>query len=181
MDDLEIAKKLSAGDPEAIDAFVRSHYPSILRLMQHLTRCSEDAEDLTQQAFLKAKSKISTFRGASSLRTWLHRVAFREFTDWKRSHRKTLRLVDIHAASDPAFSNLLEGAALLDALAHLPDPHREAFLLFEVEELSIEEISEIVGSSVGTVKSRLHHARKKLRAHLNLTQEAFDGKPAFES
>ena len=79
LNDRERASRIQIGDAESIRGFVEEHYSSVLRFMRHLTRSTEDAEDLTQQAFIKARESIAGFRGNSSLRTWLHRVAFHEY------------------------------------------------------------------------------------------------------
>jgi RNA polymerase sigma-70 factor, ECF subfamily len=182
LNDLELARQIAAGDTGAVEAFVRQHYASVLRFMRHLTRRAEDAEDLTQQAFLKARSQIGSYQGKSSLRTWLHRVAFHEYTHWKRSQRWTLTLRHAPARIEPAFEACLEAAALLEALDTLPDALRETFLLHEVQQLPIEEVAKVLSRPVGTVKSRLFHARKRLRAHLESGQEEkIDAEPAYES
>jgi len=182
VNDLETAQKIAAGDPQTMEAFVREHYAAVLRLMRHLTRRIEDAEDLTQQAFLTARQRVATFRGQSTLRTWLHRVAFHEYTHWKRRQRKTADLSPTLAVHDPGFATCLEAAELLGALDRLPAHHREAFLLHEVQELSLQEVAKVVGKPVGTVKSRLFHARRQLRAALEgRHDEDYHGEPALEA
>lgn len=181
VNDLDTARKIAAGDPDTMDAFVREHYTSVLRLMRHLTRRIEDAEDLTQQAFLTARHQVGTFKGKSSLRTWFHRVAFHEYTHWKRRQRKAERLSPTLAAHDPGFAACVEAADLLDALHRLPAPHRETFLLHEVQELSLHDVANVLGRPIGTVKSRLYHARRQLRAALEgEPEEDYHGKPALE-
>jgi RNA polymerase sigma-70 factor (ECF subfamily) len=180
--DLDTARQIAAGDSIQTEAFVRQHYSSVLRFMRHLTRRAEDAEDLTQQAFLKARSQIGSYEGKSSLRTWLHRVAFHEYTHWKRRQRITLSLRHVPAQTEPGFEACLESAALLAALHSLPDALRETFLLHEVQELPIEEVATVLGKPAGTVKSRLFEARKRLRALLEGgQQEKIDAEPAYES
>jgi len=180
LNDKERAGRIAAGDEEVIRIFVEDHYPSLLRLMRHLTRSIEDAEDLTQQAFIKARENIAGFKGGSSLRTWLFRVAFHEYTHWRRKRRPLLRLSPQVIAPEPGYQACVEGAALLDALHELPAPMREAFLLFAVQELSLEEVATVTRVPQGTVKSRLHHARLRLRTHLQDQEEPSYGKPACE-
>ncbi len=165
-----------------MEAFVREHYGPVLRLMRHLTRRNEDAEDLTQQAFMTARRRVGTFKGQSTLRTWLHRVAFHEYTHWKRRQRKTECLSPTLAVHDPGFAACLEAADLLDALHRLPAHHREAFLLHEVQQLSLQDVAKVVGKPIGTVKSRLFHARRLLRAALEGGyDEEYHGEPALET
>jgi RNA polymerase sigma-70 factor, ECF subfamily len=182
LNDLELARQIAAGDTGAIEAFVQQHYASVLRFMRHLTRRVEDAEDLTQQSFLKARSQIGSYQGKSSLRTWLHRLAFHEYTHWKRRQRRTFTLQHAPAQTEPGFDACIEAAALLEALHQLPDALRETFLLHEVQELPIEEVAKVLSRPVGTIKSRLFHARRRLRAHLEGGQEEkIDAEPAYES
>ncbi len=163
--DLELARRIAEGDSIAAEKFVRDLYPSVYRLMLHLTRHREDAEDLTQQAFIAVRQRISTFRGTAGLRTWVHRVAFNEYAQWKRRRKLTPPLPPNHAANDPGFGSFLAGESLLDALATLPDKLRETFVLYEVEELKVQEVAQILRVPVGTIKARLFHARRRLRAY----------------
>ncbi|HVT13573.1 MAG TPA: RNA polymerase sigma factor [Fimbriimonadaceae bacterium] len=180
MNDNDRARLIAAGDAEVLRAFVEDHYSSVLRFMRHLTRSIEDAEDLTQQAFLKARENIAGYHGGSSLRTWLHRVAFHEYTHWRRKQRPLLRLTQHEIAPEPGFQACVEGAALLDALHRLPAPMREAFLLFEVQELTLEEVATVMRVPKGTVKSRLHHARLRLRTLFQEQEETLYGTTACE-
>ncbi|HWA82761.1 MAG TPA: RNA polymerase sigma factor [Fimbriimonadaceae bacterium] len=180
LNDIDQARLIAAGDAEALRVFVDDHYSSVLRFMRHLTRSIEDAEDLTQQAFLRARENIASYRGGSSLRTWLHRVAFHEYTHWRRKQRPLMRLSHREIAPEPGFHACVEGAALLDALHLLPDPLREAFLLFEVQELTLEEVAAVMRVPKGTVKSRLHYARLRLRTLLQDQEETTYGTTACE-
>jgi RNA polymerase sigma-70 factor (ECF subfamily) len=169
--DLETARRIAAGDARVTETFVLTHYASLYRFMRHLTGQVEDAEDLTQQAFIKAKQQIASYRGSATLRTWLFRVAFHEYSHWKRRHRRMLSLDLAPAHLEPAYDACIEAEALLDALRRLPERLREAFLLHEVQELSVEDTASVLGVPQGTVKSRLFNARKKLCAMLEGRQE----------
>jgi RNA polymerase sigma-70 factor (ECF subfamily) len=177
MTDQEITTHIAAGDKRIADLFVRTHYASVYRLMRHLTRHREDAEDLTQQTFMTARSNIKGFRGSASLRTWLHRIAFNEYAQWKRRQRKTLPLQLDQAKDEPGFGAFIEGDFLLNALAALPDKLRETFILHEVEELSVKEVAQILNVPSGTVKARLFHARRQLRALFDEGKEVTEYEP----
>jgi RNA polymerase sigma-70 factor (ECF subfamily) len=177
MNDLDIARRIATGDPESVERFVRDHYASVFRAMRHLTAHQEDAEDLTQQAFLTARARIETFRGRSSLKTWLHRIAFNEYAQWKRKKRPTAPLQLDQPTNEPGYGSFITGIDLLGALATLPDKLREAFILHEVEELRVEEVAQILRVPSGTVKARLFHARRKLRAHLEDGAEVTNHEP----
>ena len=179
--DLETARRIADGDAGVTERFVVSHYASVCRFMRHLTGQKEDAEDLTQQAFIKAKQQIASYRGKATLRTWLFRIAFHEYTHWKRSRRRTLTLESAPARVETAYDACLEAEALLDALKRLPEPLREAFLLHEVQELSVEETASVLGLPQGTVKSRLFNARQKLSSMLEGRQEEIGARHVYES
>jgi RNA polymerase sigma-70 factor, ECF subfamily len=162
-------KKVKERDGEALHTWVHRYYDDIYRFLRHLTRQRETAEDLAQQTFINAFQAVDRFREEASMRTWLHRIAFREYVAWRRKHRLFLPLEFLSAKVDQGFEAVESQEALLAALHQLPPAMREAFLLFEVQQLSIEEISEITGSSSGTIKSRLHHARHRLQGMLETT------------
>jgi RNA polymerase sigma-70 factor (ECF subfamily) len=161
--------KLRKRDAEALNIWVHRNYDGIYRLLRHLTRDTETAEDLAQQTFIKAIQALPSYRGEASHKTWLSRIAFREYIAWRRKRRIFLPLEMLSPKVDPNFASVEDGEALLSALHTLPAALREAFLLFEVQQMSIEEIAEVTSSPVGTVKSRLHHARTRLQTSLGST------------
>lgn len=161
--DLETARRIANGDQGAAEQFVRDLYPSVFRLMRHLTGHREDAEDLTQQAFVAARQRIDSYRGTAGLRTWMHRIAFNEYAQWKRRKKHVAPLSLEHAVEDPGFGSFIAGESLLKALSTLPDKLRETFILHEVEELKVHEVARILKVPNGTVKARLFHARRQLR------------------
>jgi RNA polymerase sigma-70 factor (ECF subfamily) len=164
--DLERLKKR---DAEALNQWVHRHYDDIYRLLRHLTRQREAAEDLAQQTFLKAIQALPGYRGEASQKTWLSQIAFREYIAWRRKRRLFLPLEVLSPKADQNFKSVEDGEVLLSALHMLPSALREAFLLYEVQQLSIEEIATVTGSPVGTVKSRLHHARTRMQSLLEST------------
>ncbi|HVT11007.1 MAG TPA: RNA polymerase sigma factor [Fimbriimonadaceae bacterium] len=180
--DLETARRIASGDAWATESFVVTHYAAVCRFMRHLTGHAEDSEDLTQQAFIKAKQQIASYRGKASLRTWLFRIALHEYTHWKRRRRRTHGLEAAPARIEPAYEACVEAIALFEALEKLPEALKETFLLAEVQEMSIEETAAVLGVPQGTVKSRLFAARKKLCFLLEGRQEnEIEAKPVLES
>lgn len=171
MDDLELATALKRKEPHALEVLVERHHGDLYRFMRHLTRRKEDAEDLTQQSLIRAYNKIGLFRGESSLKTWLHQVAFREFTTWRRRRMILVPLKLLRGAEDPGYEQVDERETFLGKLHALPAELREAVLLHYVQQLSIEQVAQVTGSPIGTVKSRLHHARKRLALSEAPTQE----------
>lgn len=164
MTDAEIAKRVKAGDREAARALIQRHYASVLRFLTTICRNTDDAEELAQDTFVRALNHIGKFRGASSLRTWIHRIAYYEF-----AHRRRQR---IHASLNHELSSHpFEAASALAldlerALLALPDQARAAFVLCEIQELTIKEAATVLRVPEGTVKSRVHTARRQLRAAL---------------
>lgn len=148
------------------ERFVTENYPRIYRLLRHLTQDAQAAEDLTQQTFMKAWQGLVGFKGEASLVTWLHRIAYHEYTHWLRDRRDCVPLDEAMELMDPRAFEGLETIALSRALSQLSSELRETFLLFYVQELSIKEVSVILDTSPGTIKSRLFTARERLREHL---------------
>ncbi len=148
----------------------------------------EDAEDIVQEAFLKAFRNLNSFRGQSSFYTWFYRIVFNLAIDLSRKrYRRSESSMGDHSAIDAL--SLSSPADASDFMGSIPNPdqvmqrtdlgkeirkaigglspeHRAVILLREVEGLSYSEISDVVGCSKGTVMSRLHHARKRLQKSL---------------
>ncbi len=165
----EYVGRLQSRDPDSLREWVSHHYDDVFRFMFHLTRQREAAEDLVQQAFMKALDGLQGYERRSSMRTWLHTIAYREYARWRRKQRLMFPLELLGLRDDSTADRVEQGQVLIEALQQLPPGYREAFLMFEVQQLSIEEISLATGRPVGTVKARLHHARHKLRGLLSDT------------
>lgn len=155
--------RIRHGDTRAGEEFVTSNYPRIYRLLRYLTGRSDVAEDLTQQTFLRAWQALPSFRQKASLATWLHRIAYREYTHWLRDRREHASLEAAADIAAPETSHEWETLVLPHALAQLSAEHRETFLLFHIQELSINEVAAILEVPTGTVKSRLFASRQRLR------------------
>jgi RNA polymerase sigma-70 factor (ECF subfamily) len=170
MNEAEFVERLKRGDREAARELIQRFYPSVLRFLTTLCPNPADAEELAQEAFVKAIPSIRRFRGESSLRTWLHRIAFHEYTHRRRRERPS------HALPPDLASPLFEANSLLAvdlerALPCVPEEFRAAFVLCDIQELSMQEAATVLGVPVGTVKSRLHSARKRLQLLLEPEQE----------
>lgn len=167
MDDLRLARAAASGDPEARERFVRAQAPAALRLLRTLARNREDAEDLTGAAMLRALGAIGRYDGRVPLRVWTLAIALNEGRRYRR-RKPWLALtgeiaIDSHAASS-------EDAAVLGvALGRLPTEQRAAFVLCAVEGMEAAEAALALGVPEGTVKSRVHHARRRLRLSLSGT------------
>jgi len=154
----------------------------VIQLAVNLLGDRDEALDLSQEVFLRVFRTIHRFRGQSSLRTWIYRIAVNQARNrqrfWRRRHRADQVSLDLHVAAHgelPSMSlagpdRLLaqkELASRLDrALGHLPFDQRTAIVLREIDGLSYDEIAFSLGVAVGTVKSRLTRARQALRLEL---------------
>lgn len=166
-DDVELA---AAGDEEA---FRRLYERSVSRIHSLARRMAgaELADDLTQEVFIRAWNKLSTFRGDAAFTTWLHRLAVNLILTRRKSvRRRQAKRVDSDAVLGRAEARRVQPGLRMDfeeAIAGLPDGAREIFVLYDVEGYRHREIAEIVGVSVGTSKSQLHRARMLLRQYLD--------------
>lgn len=161
MNDTDLARRLAQGDADAFAEMAAAHRPAVQAFLRHLTRRREDAEDLAQDALLRARAAAERFDGRASFRAWLLKIAYREFLRWRR-RRPWLPLLE-RQALDAGYASIDEATWLLALLAQLPVPLRTAFLLHEVQGLSVTEIAEVTEAPEGTVKYRLHEARKRMR------------------
>ena len=162
MDDLELMRSVAAGDGRSIQGLIDEHYDSVYRFLRHLTRSREDAEDLTQDVFLTARSKGSSFQGVGTVRSWLIRVAINAHA--KHCRRERLRRIchlTTHSKQD-SLDSFIDSEWLLSGIEKLPREQQIALLLFDVQGFSVREIASATGCPEGTVKARLHHARKRL-------------------
>ena len=159
-------RRARGGDLGAFEELVRGHQADVYRLALHLVRDVQTAEDVTQEAFVRAYRSLRRFRGGSKFSTWLFRITRNCAVDAirKRERRRTYESAALErerGIEEPSLRVALDEA--LDALE--PDL-REPFLLIEVLGLSYLEASGVLGIAVGTVKSRMHRARRELMAAL---------------
>jgi RNA polymerase sigma-70 factor (ECF subfamily) len=182
-DDRELLARAQAGDMSAFEALVGRHEDKVYGLALRMTRSEADAAEITQDTFLSAYQHLSEFRGEAAFGSWVHRIAANNAL-MRLRRQKVLDIVSDDLAgpeftergslaeppesdwSRRADDQLLDeelGRAIQAATDALPEGYREVFLLKDVEGLSYEEISEMVGISVPAVKSRLHRARLALR------------------
>jgi RNA polymerase sigma-70 factor (ECF subfamily) len=154
------------------ESIYRQHSSRIYTLACRMAGSPEDGEDLLQEIFLQAYRKLGSFKGDSSLGTWLYRLALNHCLDYVRSRqakmKKTTDSLDAEPGRDPAARGDTPVARIdLDrALERLPDGCREAFVLHDVEGYDHKEVAELLGIAEGTSKSQVFKARLKLRALL---------------
>ena len=179
--DLELVARHRYGDAAAFDEIYHRFDHMVYNLALRLSGDGEQAADLTQEIFLRVFRYIGQFRGRSSLKTWIFRIAVNHCRSCLgRRHLPTQPIVD-EAGEDgvPGFSlpdpargpeDLAvaadEGRRVTAGLAQLPAAFREAVVLRDLEGLSYEEIAEVLGVRIGTVRSRIARGRDQLRALL---------------
>ncbi|MDA7978486.1 MAG: sigma-70 family RNA polymerase sigma factor [Pirellulales bacterium] len=175
MNDAELIQATLAGDTAAFGDLVRAYQDRLFNSLVHVVRCPEEAQDVVQDAFVQAFTKLSTFKGTSAFYTWLYRIAFNVSISRRRKRRPSVSLehgkdemgAEPAAALVPDRMELTERAAQLNtALEALTEEHRTVLILREMEDCSYEEIAEMLDLPIGTVRSRLHRARMDLREHL---------------
>jgi RNA polymerase sigma-70 factor (ECF subfamily) len=185
-EDAEFIERLRAGDEDAFDRLVNEHSGGIYSMLLRLTENAEDAGDLTQETFMNAFRSIGKFRGESSIRTWLYRIAINRsrnrFRWWKSRRRsKTISIDSVRSEEDRPLHETLAGDTpdpeakaisaermyrLQETLLTLADIFREAVILRDIEGLTYEEIAEVLDISIGTVKSRIARGRGELARKL---------------
>ncbi len=175
-----LVRKLKQGDEQAFAHLVKLYETRVYNMAYRITGSREDAEDITQETFLGIHSSMTRFKGASKLSTWIYRIAMNHCLEHTRRHRpEMLPLLDdvIHSPSsnDPQLSaeQACTSDAIQRALLGLSYEHRQVVVLHELQELTYSEIADSLGIPIGTVKSRLFNAMRRLKDLL--TDFASDG------
>ena len=178
-DDRFLIEQSRAGKSEAFGALVNRYQDRIYPTLFRLCGCPEDAQDLLQDTFLRAYEKLGRFHGDSSFYTWVYRIAVNLALSDRRKRRVAGRIApatggDIHEpaseleGSDPSLplQHAERDASIQRALNGLAAEFRSVVVLKDLDGLRYEEIAEVLGIPVGTVRSRLHRARAELRERL---------------
>jgi RNA polymerase sigma-70 factor, ECF subfamily len=175
--DLKLAGRIRSGDGGAFDELYQQHATRLYNLAYRMAGTANDAEDLLQDIFLLAYRKLGSFRGESSLSTWLYRLAMNHCLDALRSRQARMGhqtdSLDEEAAHVPVAKTTLGAVSRIDlerAIGHLPPACRAAFLLHDVEGFGHQEVGTLLGISEGTSKSQVHKARLRIRAYLTQPQ-----------
>jgi RNA polymerase sigma-70 factor, ECF subfamily len=177
--DEDLVRRYLSGDRGAFAALVERHERRMYNLALRMTGREEDARDATQDAFLTALRKLSSFRGEAAFTTWMHRVTVNACYDLlrKRQREPLLDLGDEDhvrpeppPAPDPADATSLS-VDVQRALLEVPEDFRAVMILHDVHDLPQDEVASILGIPVGTVKSRLHRGRVALARAMHLERE----------
>ena len=182
--DNDLVKRARRGDLAAYDELVRRYQERIYATLYHMTANHEDANDLAQEAFIKAFQALRSFKGGSSFYTWVYRIAVNKTINFLKQRKgrahMSLNDLDFNAENDPELVALISDKTprrevnltelqekLNEAMQKLSEPHRLVVTLHDVQGLSHEEIAKIMDCNIGTVRSRLFYARQQLQAYLS--------------
>lgn len=169
-DDGELVRSCLSGDAEACRSFVRQYQSAVFGVCYRMVGHREDAEDVAQEVFLRAFRNLHRWDSARPLVPWLLTITINRCRTWlsRHSSRRMLSAEVVEEPRDrdsaPDRSDL--GEELQRALERLREEYRACFVLYHLNDLNLDEISEIVGSPKGTIKTWLHRARRELAEEL---------------
>lgn len=171
----QLAQRAARGDQAVCREIIARHHAPVYRLLAHLTRDAQHAEELTCEVFAAAWDGMAGFDGRSSLGTWLHRIAYTKFIDACRRSAREQQGIDAlarHAPRRETIEDPLSGIEMDErvrcvraALDRLDEESRALVILHYTHRLSYSKISEITGEPEGTIKWRIAEALKSLRRH----------------
>jgi len=186
LEESAVIAELKAGSEDAYAWLIGEFHQPIYGLIYRIVNDPSDAADTTQEVFLKVFRGIKHFHGESTLKTWIYRIALHEASNrrrWWFRHKAQETPIDPIEAGEiefPAETRLIDRgespfeqfahgevqAVVAEALTHVPEPYRTALILRDLEEMSYDEIAEVLQISLGTVKSRITRGRDALRKKL---------------
>ena len=181
--DEDLVFRVQQGDKSAYDILVIRYQHKIIQLVNRYVKDHSEAQDVAQEAFIKAYKALGSFRGDSAFYTWLYRIAINTAKNYlvSRSRRNSDYQVDVQDAEAIENAPQLQGLdtperqllsdeivqTIQSAIEHLPEEMRVAIMLREFEGMSYEEIAEAMDCPVGTVRSRIFRAREAIDSKLN--------------
>ncbi len=177
-EDASLVQETLAGNQASFQLLVERYQTRLFAVARHYTKSSVEVEDLVQESFLKAYTRLASFQHQSSFYTWLYRITVNTILDsMKRRGRSPVQTVeDIDAIDSPGSSRVVSPDAHMHkrevarvthaVLAELPEIFRTVLVMREFDELSYQDIADTLGISIGTVESRLFRARAKFKDKL---------------
>ena len=194
-DEAALIEELQAGSEDAFAWLIARYHQPIFSLLARTIQDRADAADLTQEVFVKVFRGVGSFHGESSLRTWMYRIALREASNqrrWWSRHREQEIPIETEVSERDSGTPVLLKDQLMDsgqspyelavraedrarveaALQQVPEPYRTTLILRDIEGFVYEEVAEMQGVNLGTVKSRLVRGRASLKALLTSPQPA---------
>ena len=182
-DEKELVRRAQKGDLEAYDQLVQRYQERIYATVYHMTSNHEDANDLAQEAFIKAFQALNSFKGGSTFYTWIYRIAVNKTLNFLKQRKNRFHMslndLDFNTENNPDLVALISDKTprraaglkelqgkLNEALLKLSEHHRLVMVLHDVQGQSHEEIAEIMNCNIGTVRSRLFYARQQMQGWL---------------
>ena len=181
-EELALVRRVQSGELDAFEDLVRAHEKTVYNLALRMTGNPQDAEDMAQEAFLKAYRSLPDFRGESKFSVWLYRIVSNVCLDHlRRQNRRPASSLTVEdeegeeqqwdvpdesQSPERLLEQKLTREAVRKGLAALPEDQRQILLLREIRGMSYEEIADTLDLEPGTVKSRIFRARKRLAAFL---------------
>lgn len=178
----ELIRRAQRGDAESFDQLVEAHYRAVYNTAYRMLDDFHAAADATQVTFLRAFENLPSFRGASALGTWLYRIVMNVCLDElrKRRHQPASLIAEDEEEKDPQEREIPDESGdpeslaeqqerqrlVQQAIGRLPEDYRAIIVLYDLRGLSYQQISQVLGVPLGTVKSRLNRARQALREEL---------------
>lgn len=184
VDDRTLVRRAQDGDLRAFDELIQRYQERVYATIYHMTSNHEDANDLTQETFLKAYKALKSFKGDSGFFTWVYRIAVNKTINFLKQRKNrhngmSLNDLDFNAEHDPDLVQLISDKnprrdiglvelqeKLNEAMQKLSETHRLVVTLHDVQGLSHDEIAKIMNCNAGTVRSRLFYARQQLQGAL---------------
>ena len=190
MGEKELLKKCRQGDRDAFNILVQTYQRQVINLAYGMLSDTEDATDAAQEVFIKIYRNIDRFEGKSSLSTWIYRITSNVCKDFLRKRTRTIQSVSIYESSEDDDDRPMEikdssptpqehmeitetQREVRKALDELPEEYKSVIVMYDLEGLSYDEISNVLQCPVGTIKSRLNRARKALKKNLSEKRELF--------
>ena len=181
--EMDLVRRAQRGDLQAYDELVKLYQERIYATIYHMTSNHEDANDLAQDSFIKAFQALKSFKGGSSFYTWLYRIAVNKTINFLKQRKNRVHMslndLDFNTENNPDLVALISdktprrAAGLKElqeklnaAMLKLSESHRLVVALHDVQGMSHEEVAQVMGCNIGTVRSRLFYARQQLQSLL---------------
>jgi len=173
--DHKLVRRVLAGNASAAEELARRGHADLYQFFMWQTRDADLAANLTQDTFVRVWERLSQYRGESSLRTWMHTIAYSVLTDHRRQETRAQRGLAEYAQTRPPHDEPLRQAelrmALAEALGALPEPERSVIILCKLRGFTLAEAAGLLGEPVGTLAWRVAEGLKRLHGLLSGEQE----------
>ncbi len=185
----KLLKRARKADTDAANELLRIYYADVYSYLRRLCGSRTDAEDLTQQTFLKVWSSLGGFKGRSKFSTWLYRIAYNCYIDWQRKNPSVVRpstdqwwheCTDGNPGPAEELARHQLSRQLYEAVDRLDEDKKHTVHLHYYQGLSIRETAKVLGIAASTVKYRLREVLKVLRTQIDVEENELDLKPTIQ-